>query len=173
MVKNIYLVGMPSSGKSSLGKLLAEKINYNFLDLDAAIEQYVEMSVPNIFKNYGEEYFRKVETVVLTKINPNLSLVIATGGGAPCFFDNMDFILANGLSIFLNVSPKELAERIQAGQTVHRPLIDLSINKPDLNAQMTQKLAKRMDFYQKANIQIDSDNITVDDLLVNLKGVFV
>ncbi|MBP6386023.1 MAG: shikimate kinase [Pseudarcicella sp.] len=172
MVKNIYLIGMPSSGKSSLGRLLADEINYNFLDLDTAIEQYVHMSVPDIFKNYGEEYFRKVETVVLTKIEPNQSLVIATGGGTPCFFDNMDFILANGVSVFLNVSPQDLAERIQAGQVVHRPLIDLSLNKPDLKAQMTEKLAQRIAFYQRANVQIDG-NLTVDDILTKLDSVLV
>ncbi len=163
---------MPSSGKSSLGRLLADEINYNFLDLDTAIEQYVHMSVPDIFKNYGEEYFRKVETVVLTKIEPNQSLVIATGGGTPCFFDNMDFILANGVSVFLNVSPQDLAERIQAGQAVHRPLIDLSLNKPDLKAQMTEKLAQRIAFYQRANVQIDG-NLTVDDILTKLDSVLV
>ncbi len=171
-MKNIYLIGMPSSGKSSLGRLLADEINYNFLDLDTAIEQYVHMSVPDIFKNYGEEYFRKVETVVLTKIEPNQSLVIATGGGTPCFFDNMDFILANGVSVFLNVSPQDLAERIQAGQVVHRPLIDLSLNKPDLKAQMTEKLAQRIAFYQRANVQIDG-NLTVDDILTKLDSVLV
>ena len=91
-MKNIFLVGMPSSGKSTLGRRLARALGYRFADLDKLIVQDQKRTIPEIFASEGEDYFRKVEQRILRATQQNRSLVVATGGGAPCFFDNMDFI---------------------------------------------------------------------------------
>ncbi|MEP2025618.1 shikimate kinase, partial [Reichenbachiella sp.] len=89
--QKIFLIGMPGSGKSTLGKELAEKLGRNFFDLDAEIERMAGWVIPDIFAQVGEDYFRELEnSVLLMLIRLNEPAVIATGGGAPCFYDNID-----------------------------------------------------------------------------------
>ena len=111
-MKNIYLVGMPSSGKSTLGKELAKNIGYSFMDMDKLIETREQKTVSEIFSNFGEAHFREIEKKTLRGFQPDQSMVIATGGGIPCFNDNMDFIKQNGVSVFLNVDVNDLAKRL-------------------------------------------------------------
>ncbi|MBU1820351.1 MAG: shikimate kinase, partial [Bacteroidetes bacterium] len=91
-MKNIFLIGMPSSGKTTLGKKLARALGYRFVDLDKLIVSDQKKSIPDIFREHGEPYFREVESRILQDTRPDHWLVVSTGGGAPCFFDNMDFI---------------------------------------------------------------------------------
>lgn len=163
-MKNIFLIGMPSSGKSTLGRHLAKRIEYKFIDMDELIEKQELMSVQEIFKYKGEEYFRKVESRVLKEIPVDQKLVIATGGGVPCFFDNIDYIKANGTSIFLNVQPEDLLKRIQKSDINHRPLINKNTTDTELLNSLQERCAYRLPFYQQADIQIDG-NIDVDQLL--------
>ena len=116
MTTNIYMLGMPSSGKSTLGRQLAKELNYDFIDLDKRIEVIEGKRIPEIFSIEGEEYFRKVESEQLRKIPSDNKLVIATGGGTPCFNDNMAFIKSSGISIFLDVAPDNLEERMWASR---------------------------------------------------------
>lgn len=163
-MKNIFLIGMPSSGKSTLGRHLAKRIDYKFIDMDELIEKQELMSVQEIFKYKGEDYFRKVESKVLKEIPVDQKLVIATGGGVPCFFDNIDYIKANGTSIFLNVQPEDLLKRIQKSDINHRPLINRNTSEESLLKNLQERCAYRLPFYQQADIQIDG-NIDVDQLL--------
>lgn len=163
-MKNIFLIGMPSSGKSTLGRHLAKRIEYKFIDMDELIEKQELMSVQEIFKYKGEDYFRKVESRVLKEIPVDQKLVIATGGGVPCFFDNIDYIKANGTSIFLNVQPEDLLKRIQKSDINHRPLINKNTTDTELLNSLQERCAYRLPFYQQADIQIDG-NIDVDQLL--------
>ena len=111
-MKNIFLVGMPSSGKSTLGKELARNLGYSFTDMDKLIETREQKTINEIFSSKGEDYFRELEKKILHTIQPTQSTVIATGGGVPCFHQNMDYIKENGISIFLNVDIDDLAKRI-------------------------------------------------------------
>ncbi|MBB6003220.1 shikimate kinase [Arcicella rosea] len=163
-MKNIFLIGMPSSGKSTLGRHLAKRIDYKFIDMDELIEKQELMSVQEIFKYKGEDYFRQVESKVLKEIPVDQKLVIATGGGVPCFFDNIDYIKANGTSIFLNVQPEDLLKRIQKSDINHRPLINRNTSEESLLKNLQERCAYRLPFYQQADIQIDG-NIDVDQLL--------
>ncbi len=163
-MKNIFLIGMPSSGKSTLGRHLAKRIEYKFIDMDELIEKQELMSVQEIFKYKGEDYFRQVESRVLKEIPVDQKLVIATGGGVPCFFDNIDYIKANGTSIFLNVQPEDLLKRIQKSDINHRPLINKNTTDAELLNSLQERCAYRLPFYQQADIQIDG-NIDVDQLL--------
>lgn len=164
-MKNIYLVGMPSSGKSTLGKELARNLGYSFTDMDKLIETREQKSIADIFSNKGEEYFRELEKKVLNSIKPNESTVIATGGGVPCFHNNLEFIKENGISIFLNVDIDDLAKRIYKAQTNNRPLLNIATESEETIIGNIKKLyEERLPFYKQADIQVDGE-ISVNQLL--------
>jgi len=153
-MKNIFLVGLPSSGKSTLGKKLARILNYRFVDMDKLIEKDQNMTIHEIFSQKGEPYFREVESRILKDTIENRKVVIATGGGAPCFFDNMDFIKRCGISIFLDVHHTELAKRIQNHGKDDRPLLS---NAASLESELKQKYLQRLPYYSRADFTISGD----------------
>ena len=163
-MKNIYLVGMPSSGKSTLGKELAKNIGYSFMDMDKLIETREQKTVSEIFSNFGEAHFREIEKKTLRGFQSDQSMVIATGGGVPCFNDNMDFIKANGVSVFLNVDVNDLATRLYKAQGNNRPLLDKTQSEEVVIASIKKTFEERLPFYQQADIQVDGE-ITVSQLL--------
>lgn len=164
-MKNIYLVGMPSSGKSTLGKELARNLpGYTFTDMDRLIETREQKTVSEIFSNYGEAHFREIEKKTLHSFQPDQSMVIATGGGVPCFNDNMDFIKTNGISIFLHVDVNDLAKRLYKAQGNNRPLLDKSQTEEVVIATIKKTFEERLSFYQQADIQVDGE-ISVTNLL--------
>lgn len=169
-MKNIFLIGMPSSGKSTLGRLLAKALNFTFVDMDERIEVKEMASIADIFKIKGEDYFRKVESEILKQIKPNQQLVVSTGGGVPCFFDNMDFIKANGISIFLDVPPAILAKRIINSTVNNRPLIDKNKSDEDVLHDIENRYHSRLKFYQQADLQVDGE-IEVEHLVWLLESV--
>ena len=117
-----FLVGMPSCGKSSLAKIIGKEINIQFIDLDKEIEIVEKRSINEIFNLKGEGYFRKIESEVLNSIiKSNKSFIMATGGGTPCYNDNMKIINNNGISIFLVVKISELETRLKNKKD--RPLL--------------------------------------------------
>lgn len=163
-MKNIFLIGMPSSGKSTLGRQLAKRLGFQFVDTDDLIENQEIASITDIFKYKGEDYFRLVESKILKGIQPNQNLIVATGGGMPCFHGGMDFIKANGTSIFLNVSPEDLLKRIQKSEVNNRPLIDKKTSQQELLASIKKRYEDRLKFYEQADIQIDG-SIDVEQIL--------
>jgi shikimate kinase len=163
-MKNIFLIGMPSSGKSTLGRQLAKRLDFQFVDTDDLIENQEIASVSDIFKYKGEDYFRLVENKILRGIQPSQKLIIATGGGMPCFHGGMEFIKSNGTSIFLNVSPEDLLKRIQKSDANNRPLINKTTSKEELLTHLKKRYEDRMPFYEQADIQIDG-SIDVEQIL--------
>jgi shikimate kinase len=157
---NIFLIGMPSSGKTTLGRQLAKTLTsvkgkLEFIDLDSRIEVAESMKVSEIFAMKGEDYFRKIESQQLKKIQKDSNVVVATGGGVPCFFDNMDFIKNNGIAIFLDVSPEKLVERMLVSSKNDRPMFDLK--SENLLQQITEKYNQRTRFYKQADIIVEGD----------------
>ena len=155
MTTNIFMLGMPSSGKSTLGRKLAAELKYDFMDLDRKIEVSEGKKIQEIFRLEGEDYFRKVESEQLKKIPNDTSLVIALGGGTPCFYDNMDYIKENGISIFLDVSPDKLEERMRTSRRNNRPMFKLE--NDNLLQTLTNTYNKRIDTYKSASIIIEGD----------------
>ena len=146
----IFLIGMPGSGKTTLGKVLAAHLMVEFVDLDADIERVEQRTISEIFKQEGEEYFRLVEARVLREwAAGNKSFIMATGGGAPCFFDGMDAINQSGVSIFLDVPVSELVERVK--KNTERPLL-LSDDEAQLRKKLTGMLKGRLACYRKSQI---------------------
>ncbi|SFF05093.1 shikimate kinase [Thermoflexibacter ruber] len=160
--ERIYLLGMPGSGKSTLSKQLAKEINYHFLDLDEWIVQHERNSISEIFAIKGEEYFREIERKALLHSLTLQKIVIATGGGTPCFFDNMQIIKNNGFSIFLDVPLEVLAQRVSK-EVNTRPLLNTE-NKEVID-QLTEKYNHRLPFYRQAELTITGANLSVQDIL--------
>ena len=117
-----FLIGFMGSGKSFVGKRLAEKLNCDFVDLDDYLVEKEGLSIAEIFEKYDENYFREKESIYLSHFFDKKNIVLATGGGAPCFFDNMKKMCNNGITIYLYISPTLLFERLSK-QKEQRPLL--------------------------------------------------
>ena len=157
---------MPSSGKSTLGKRMADALHYHFVDTDKQIVREEGRSIPEIFAYSGEVYFREAERRVLRGIRPGASVVVSTGGGMPCFHDNMAYIKATGISIFLDVPVPVLVRRIQAHAQNDRPLNNPT--DPELLTTLQQRYNTRLPFYNQATIVIAGE--TTDEELLRQVG---
>jgi len=157
-----FLVGMPASGKSSLAKIISKEINIQFIDLDKEIEMVEKKSINKIFNLKGEEYFRKIESEVLNSIiNSNDSFIMATGGGTPCYNDNMKIINDSGVSIFLDINLNELEKRLK--NTKDRPLLDIHEDKKQILKKMYEE---RKSFYQKSNHTLSEIKDQIKEILL-------
>lgn len=165
-MKNIILIGMMSSGKSTLGKKLARSLGYRFVDLDKLIERDQEDDIPSIFKQKGESYFRDIESRILKEIVPNHRIVLASGGGTPCFFDNMDYIKKLGISIFLDVPAEDLARRIENHGKDDRPILSNAVSLED---ELRRRIEERRPYYSQADLTIKGTT-EVDDILKMING---
>jgi shikimate kinase len=145
----ITLVGMPASGKSTFGKLLAKRLDYQFVDLDKAIEAAAKCSIPALFSQFGETYFRKLETELLEKVLYQSKTVLATGGGAPCFYDNMRKINQAGFSIFIDTPLEILVSRTWADNPQARPLF-AGLTQAELYTKLANLYENRSRFYEQA-----------------------
>lgn len=163
----IYLIGITGCGKSTLGKQLAKNYGYDLIDLDDYIIEKQGKSIDNIFEEHGEEYFRKLEQNALLEINYD-NVVVSTGGGAPCFYDNMDLMNRLGKTIWLNPDSEVVTTRLWNSQnTDNRPLIK-GKSREEVLAFIKHKLKERQKFYAKAEIIITHNNINVDMIVKTL-----
>jgi len=158
----IYLIGYMGSGKSTLGKRFSQHLGLQFVDMDHYIEERNYKTIPQIFAEEGEPEFRKKERRALTELSEFTDIVIATGGGAPCFFDNMDLMNNTGKTIYLNINPGILAERLLKSKT-ERPLIK-GKSKDELIAFIDETLRKRNHFYTKARYQISRPDVDLGEV---------
>jgi len=170
----IFLIGFMGSGKTTFGRKLAKSLNsrrtgtgYEFTDLDELIESKAGMSITSYFEKFGEPAFRELEKATLQNTIFPDNAIIATGGGTPCFTGNMQWMNDHGTTVYLSLSPQALAERLQHGQT-ERPLIK-DLNKKELIDYITDKLASREEFYQKAKFILSGLDITVEKFLKYLQ----
>jgi len=164
----IFLIGFMGSGKTTLGRKLAQKLGYTFADLDERMCAYTGKTIPELFASLGEDGFRKLEQEVLHTTQKEENLVVSTGGGTPCFFDNMDWMNKEGKTIYLHVAAKALAVRLEQAKT-ERPLLG-NRKGEDLLAFIKHKLAEREAFYQKANMMVSGLDMTADKLLLYLEA---
>jgi len=151
--KNLYLVGYMGTGKTTVGHLLAKKLQRSFIDVDEFIENRYHKTISMLFEEKGEAGFRKIEHLVLQEISSFEKVVVSTGGGLPCFFDNMDLLNQTGITVYLKASVDELADRL-AFDMQKRPLIK-GKNAEELRAFIESNLQKREPFYNQANFIFD------------------
>jgi len=152
MQKNIYLLGFMGCGKTTIGKKLATALSYTWQDLDHIIVSRNGMSISDIFRTYGEAFFRKEEANVLRNTAMEPPKVISCGGGLPCHRQNMSWIRDHGLSVFLDVAPPVLHQRLLRGQAA-RPLLQ-GMSPETLLQFIIAKLAERRPYYEQADIII-------------------
>ncbi|MEM6724412.1 MAG: shikimate kinase [Bacteroidota bacterium] len=162
----IYLIGFMGSGKSHYGTHLAEALNYQFIDLDEAIVQKAGQTIPQIFSTQGEAAFRQIEKQVVQESTQTTRIVYATGGGAPCFFDNLDQMKNGGVVLYLKAEPELLVQRLQNEQD-GRPLLQ-GKTKLELTQFIEQKLMERRSFYEQAHaiIHISSNADPIVDWMI-------
>jgi len=153
-------------GKSTVAKKLAKKLELKVVDLDAEIVREVDRPIPEIFKTVGEEGFRRLERKVLHKWLENDGYVMATGGGTPCFFESMDEMNGSGTTVYLQMTPKALADRLTESKE-ERPILQGQSPEKMLE-RITKQLGKREQFYEKAAITVNGINLDLDALVVSL-----
>lgn len=158
----IFLIGFMGSGKTTSGKRLAAALNYPFFDLDHQIAAATGMSVPAYFAAYGEDAFRQLEQEILQTFAYPDSCVISTGGGTPCYYDNMDWMNNHGLTVFIDMPPVALAKRLEQGKH-KRPLLK-DLNSDEMVAFIREKLEDRLPFYNKAKVIINGISLTTESL---------
>ena len=169
-MERIFIIGYMGSGKTTIGKRLARSLSLSFVDLDAYIENKYRKTVSTLFAEKGEDGFRKIENQSLREVAEFEDVVISTGGGTPCFFDNMEVMNRAGVTIYLEAYPEDLADHLLVSKTV-RPLI---AGKPreELIPFITEHLACREYYYRKAQIVYPIDRmITKDDIHLTVRGI--
>lgn len=157
---SIVLIGFMGCGKSSFGKKLANILNFKFYDLDLIIQEKVQLSIEDIFSKHGENYFRKIEKKCLEDVVSEKKIVLATGGGTPCYFDNMSLINNMGVSIYLYMNSKAIFDRLINSKT-KRPLIQ-RMNPEQLKIFINEKLSQREPYYNLSNIKLNAIGLTTD-----------
>jgi len=165
----IVLLGYMGSGKTSIGKRLSSKLNYNFIDFDHFIEEKEQCSVAEIFKRKGEIYFRKLESKYLNEVLEVENAVVSLGGGTPCYSNNMVRISSseNVASIYLKTSIKTLTDRLLK-QMNSRPLIKHLGNYAELSEFIGKHLFERNNFYLQSDISITTDDKSVEAISVEI-----
>ena len=153
---NITLCGMMGSGKSAVGKILANKLNYNFIDVDKIIENQAKKTIKKIFEEDGEMYFRDLEEKITIDTLENKEAIVSLGGGAVINKKIRNSIKKNSYNIYLNVDVDILTKRLQFSKT--RPLI----LKKDLKTELINLISKRKKFYQKADLIIQNEKNIIE-----------
>ncbi|WP_185153528.1 shikimate kinase [Fulvivirga lutimaris] len=158
----VILIGMPGSGKTTLGKQIAESLSLPFFDLDSIIEASVGKSIKSIFKDDGEEHFRKIESEAIRNfLSSHTRFIMSSGGGTPCFFDNMDRMVEVATVVFIDVPESTLVERLHTTNIAERPLL----SGADLTKKIKNTLDKRRVFYERAHFKIAGSIISAPEVI--------
>jgi shikimate kinase len=160
---NIFLIGFMGSGKSTIGMQIAKNNNWPLIDMDSIIEERQKKTISEIFASMGENAFRKMENHLIKELAQSDNQVISCGGGAPCFFDNMDIMNSNGKSVYLKLSPEAILNRLLSFPEEMRLSRPLLANKTteQLKEYIDATLTKREPFYNTAKIIVLCDGLNV------------
>lgn len=161
----IFLIGLPGSGKSTLGKELARKLELVFIDLDTEIEKACGKNVRTIFSEHGEVFFREREAQILKDYSERENgFVMATGGGAPCFHSGIDVMNQAGLTVFLDVPVDVIVQRLNEEEKRNRPLLNISA-LDTVQSHLESLLKQRREVYQQARSCVSGDTIEVENII--------
>jgi shikimate kinase len=159
----LFLIGFMGSGKTHWGRLLAENAAQSFYDLDEEIVKQEQLTVQQIFQEKGEEYFRFKEKEMLEAlIEDHPNIIIACGGGTPCFFNNIELMKKSGKVLWLNTHIDTLVRRLTKQKHL-RPLVK-NISDDDLKAFIVRKMQERKIYYEQADIMVHEEVVTLEDL---------
>lgn len=164
----IVLVGLPGSGKSTFGRQLAAVLEFPYYDLDQLIEDRFQMKIPDIFSQHGEGKFRDWETeVLLDFLKREESYVLASGGGCPCFNDNMDLINENAVSVYLDVPLEEISVRLGLSKAHNRPMFS-GLDQGEITLKLKSLLFERDYFYSQSKIKLSGEDFSAELLVSEL-----
>ncbi|MDZ7876274.1 MAG: shikimate kinase [Saprospiraceae bacterium] len=166
----VYLIGFMGSGKTYVGKRLAQLLDYLFIDTDSLIENTEGVTVAQLFETRGETAFRKIESERLQGLSKWDNVIVATGGGAPCFHDNMTVINKAGITVYLKTNPHLLRQRL-ACETEHRPVLG-GRKDAELLAFIEERVEAREVFYEQADIIIYQESNEQDIAQDILKEIY-
>ena len=156
-MKPIFIIGFMGSGKSTLGRALAQATGLTFIDLDTYIAQRFHANVRDIFAQRGEDGFRRLERMMLHEVSEFEDVIVACGGGTPCFFNNMEHINSHGTSVFLEASHDSLLRRLKQGRR-RRPLI-AAMTDDELDSYISEALDRRLPYYTLASHRFCGDRL--------------
>ncbi|MBL4653224.1 MAG: AAA family ATPase [Flavobacteriales bacterium] len=165
----VFLLGFMGSGKSTIGKKLASKMNLEFIDLDKLIESEMECSVQDAFALKGEHYFREQETKALIKVSKQENVLVALGGGTPCFENNFEIISITGISVYLQLEKVDLYNRLSKNRG-GRPLL-MSLNENELETYINSTLDTREEFYKTADITINGKDFNAEKYQILIEEI--
>lgn len=161
----IFIVGFMGSGKTTWGKKLAQATGHRFVDLDHLIVENIGTDIPNFFQLHGEDKFRRLEAETLRSISTDIPSIVATGGGAPCYHQNMEWMNQHGLTLYFKLSPQQLWHRLNKPKHINsRPALN-GLTGDALLAFIAQKLAERESYYGQAKQVIDHAVVELSDLM--------
>lgn len=174
--RNIYLIGMMGVGKTTIGALLAQRLQWLFVDLDEVIERITEKSISEIFSEEGEEYFRDLESQAILQLDQEEPIVVSCGGGTPCFNDNLEVMNQRGLTIYLSAGINHLVNGLKHGHSA-RPLLEQLVGDEEtLEDYLMELLESRSPFYEQADLTIDTESLNeeevVSQIMVGLEGIY-
>ncbi|MCR5646183.1 MAG: AAA family ATPase [Bacteroidales bacterium] len=159
----IYLVGYMGAGKSTTSKRLANRLGWEAYDTDRLFEARFKISINDFFHKYDADLYRKLETQILHETLSLDNAVIATGGGTPCFNDNMEWMNQNGFTVFLKISSQSAITRLSQSK-VKRPLI---YDRPaeEISEFILRNYDERLPFYEQAQLTVKGEDLDLDELV--------
>jgi shikimate kinase len=163
----VFIIGFMGSGKTTIAKKLAARMHYDCVDLDSAIEKTEGLYIRDIIKEKGEGYFREIEAHTLKHL-PLTKKIIATGGGTPCYFDNIQWMKSKGTVVFVDMEEGMLFSRLKSTNIEYRPLLK-DLDDDGLKAFIHEKLQERLPYYLQADLTISGKDISVADLAEKLE----
>lgn len=164
MADNIYLIGFMGTGKSTVGKIIAKKTGKKFVDTDSLVELKAGMSVYDIFEQFSEEEFRKLESEVLQEITEDSGLIVSTGGGIVISRRNLEVMKGSGKLITLMASPEAIYERVK--DTDERPLLE----GEDPMGNIKQLIYDRAHFYIQGEHIVDTSEMSAEEAADDIIG---
>lgn len=167
MKNRIYLVGYMGAGKSTCAKRLANKFNWDFIDLDQVFESRYKISIADFFAKYDEFLFRRLERELLQETSTLQNTIIATGGGTACHYHNMGWMNENGITVYLQMSPSAITNRLIYAKK-KRPLVAKK-NPEELFNFVKDHMRQRAIFYSQAQIVIEAESLQLDVLISQIK----
>ena len=169
-MRRIFFIGYMGSGKTTFGRLIAKSQKLLFVDLDEYIEEKYSKSIFTLFDEVGENQFREIERDALHEVAPLENSLIATGGGTPCFYDNMEYMNSVGDTVYLKATVNELLDRLKLSCN-KRPLLSQKTDQ-ELETHITEMLGKREDYYMRSKYILDTKDLNLENLDSRFLAVF-
>ena len=167
-MNRIYIVGYMGAGKTTAAKRIASRLGWDVADTDAMFEEKYRISVHDFFDKYDEPLFRKLESQVLKSTENMEHTVVSTGGGLACFFDNMEWMNAHGLTVFMRISPEAAADRILHSKR-KRPLTE-NKTEAELADYIRQHYADRLPYYEQARVTVKAEDLDLENLIKTIEN---